>query len=156
MAKAARSRRQTFISQLYEAAGDIKPKNITIDTLSRAFAGNEIDRRRSMPSPCTCRLGNGGRRFGHSAKPSKPAGIASVQDFRSTAWHGAFRFRQYLKGIKPEDAANSLTTDVRELAFKKNQYGPTANTVVLRYQRGLFLPEQGGSLKKLARQARVR
>ena len=29
---------------LYEAAGDIKPKNISIDTLSRAFAGNEIDR----------------------------------------------------------------------------------------------------------------
>jgi hypothetical protein len=30
--------------QLYEAAGDIKPKNISIDTLSRAFSGNEIDR----------------------------------------------------------------------------------------------------------------
>jgi RecA-family ATPase len=30
--------------QLYEAAGDIKPKNISIDTLSRAFAGSEIDR----------------------------------------------------------------------------------------------------------------
>jgi hypothetical protein len=30
--------------QLYEMAGDIKPKNISIDTLSRAFAGNEIDR----------------------------------------------------------------------------------------------------------------
>ena len=30
--------------QIYEAAGDIKPKNISIDTLSRAFAGNEIDR----------------------------------------------------------------------------------------------------------------
>jgi hypothetical protein len=30
--------------QLYEAAADIKPKNISIDTLSRAFAGSEIDR----------------------------------------------------------------------------------------------------------------
>ena len=30
--------------QLYEAAGDIKPKNISLDTLSRAFSGNEIDR----------------------------------------------------------------------------------------------------------------
>src|SRR5262249_14281383 len=30
--------------QLYQAAGDIRPKNISIDTLSRAFAGNEIDR----------------------------------------------------------------------------------------------------------------
>jgi hypothetical protein len=30
--------------QLYEAAGDIKPKNISVDTLSRGFAGSEIDR----------------------------------------------------------------------------------------------------------------
>jgi RecA-family ATPase len=30
--------------RLFEAAGDIKPKNISIDTLSRAFAGSEIDR----------------------------------------------------------------------------------------------------------------
>lgn len=30
--------------QIYESAGDIKPKNISIDTLSRAFSGNEIDR----------------------------------------------------------------------------------------------------------------
>jgi RecA-family ATPase len=31
-------------SRLKEAAIDIKPRNISIDTLSRAFAGNEIDR----------------------------------------------------------------------------------------------------------------
>ena len=43
-ARAARSRRPRLYRQLYEAAGDIKPKNISIDTLSRAFAGNEIDR----------------------------------------------------------------------------------------------------------------
>lgn len=30
--------------QIYEMAGDIKPKNISVDTLSRAFSGNEIDR----------------------------------------------------------------------------------------------------------------
>jgi RecA-family ATPase len=30
--------------QLYQMAGDLKPKNISVDTLSRAFAGNEIDR----------------------------------------------------------------------------------------------------------------
>jgi RecA-family ATPase len=30
---------------------------------------------------------------------------------------------------------------VRELAFMKNQYGPPARSLILRYQRGLFLPE---------------
>jgi RecA-family ATPase len=33
--------------QVYEAAGDIKPKNISVDPLTRAFAGNEIDARAS-------------------------------------------------------------------------------------------------------------
>ena len=31
--------------------------------------------------------------------------------------------------------------DLRQLEFKKNQYGPIGETIVLRYQRGLFLPE---------------
>ena len=40
--------------------------------------------------------------------------------------------------------------------FKKNQYGPLGESITLRYQRGLFLPEAGVSdLDKLAREARV-
>ena len=81
------------------------------------------------------------------------AGIASGSGISgSTAWHGAFRFRQYLKGIKPSDGEQP-GSDLRELEFKKNQYGPTGETVVLRYQRGLFLPEGGlSSLDNLARE----
>ena len=33
--------------------------------------------------------------------------------------------------------------DLRELQFLKNQYGPRGETIVLRYQRGLFLPDGG-------------
>jgi RecA-family ATPase len=45
---------------------------------------------------------------------------------------------------------------MRELQFKKNQYGPTGETIVLRYQRGLFLPEGGiSSLDKLAREQKA-
>jgi RecA-family ATPase len=44
-------------------------------------------------------------------------------------------------------------TDLRELQFKKSNYGPTSNNIVLRYQNGLFLPEAGTSnLDKLARE----
>jgi RecA-family ATPase len=68
----------------------------------------------------------------------------------STAWHGAFRFRQYLKGVTTE-AGEPPDGDLRELEFKKNQYGPTAETIALRYERGLFLPVGGvGTLDKLA------
>jgi RecA-family ATPase len=73
----------------------------------------------------------------------------------STAWHGAFRLRQYLKGSKA-DSGEQPDTDLRELEFKKNQYGPLGETIVLRYQHGLFLPEGGtSSLVKHAREAKA-
>jgi hypothetical protein len=50
----------------------------------------------------------------------------------STAWHGAFRFRQYLKGVKASDGEQP-DNDLRELEFKKNQYGPRGDSIVLRY-----------------------
>jgi RecA-family ATPase len=132
--------------QLYQAAGDIKPMNISIDTLSRAFAGNEIDRVQvyafAMHMQALAMVAGGSVTV--LSHPSL-AGIASGSGISgSTAWHGAFRFRQYLKGTKP-DAGEQPDNDLRELEFKKNQYGPIGETVVLRYQRGLFLPISGSS-----------
>ena len=82
-------------------------------------------------------------------------GIASGTGISgSTAWHGAFRFRQYLKsGPKNGDAEEQQQRDddLRQLEFKKNQYGPIGETIVLHYQRGLFLPVASmGTLDKLA------
>lgn len=146
-----------FYRQLYEAAGDIRPRNISIDTLSRAFAGNEMDRVQvyafAMHMQALAMVAGGSVTV--LSHPSLQ-GISSGSGISgSTAWHGAFRFRQYLKGIKPEDGEQP-DDNIRELAFKKNQYGPTSDPVVLRYQRGLFLPEQGiTSLDKLGREAKV-
>src|SRR5258705_10411763 len=54
-----------------------------------------------------------------------------------------------MKGIKSE-SGEQPSDDLREIVFKKNQYGPKAETIVLRYQRGMFLPIQGvSSLEKL-------
>jgi RecA-family ATPase/5S rRNA maturation endonuclease (ribonuclease M5) len=138
--------------RLYEAAGDIKPKNISIDTLSRAFAGNEIDRVQvyafAMHMQALAMVAGGSVTV--LSHPSLQ-GIASGSGISgSTAWHGAFRFRQYLTSVKPENGEQP-DDDLRELQFKKNQYGPKAETVVARYQRGLFLPVPGvGSLEKMA------
>ena len=138
--------------QIYEAAGDIKPKNISVDTLSRAFAGSEIDRTQvygfAMHMQALAKVA-----AGSVTVLSHPSlrGIDSGSGISgSTAWHGAFRFRQYLSGVKPGDAEQP-DGDLRQLEFKKNQYGPTAGSIVLRYQRGLFLPEKGLSgLEKIA------
>jgi len=155
-AKSGRVEVTDLYRQLYEAAGDIKPINISIDTLSRAFAGNEIDRVQvyafAMHMQALAMVAGGSVTV--LSHPSL-AGIASGSGISgSTAWHGAFRFRSYLKGVKAD--AEQPENDLRELEFKKNQYGPIGETVVLRYQRGLFLPEVGvGSLDKLAHEAKA-
>jgi RecA-family ATPase len=141
--------------QLYEAAGDIKPKNISIDTLSRAFAGNEIDRAQvyafAMHMQALAMVAGGSATI--LSHPSLQ-GIASGTGLSgSTAWHSAFRFRQYLKGFKPADGEQP-DNDLRELEFKKNQYGPTCEAIPLRYQHGLFMPLPGlCSLHQAAREA---
>jgi RecA-family ATPase len=143
--------------QLYEAAGDIKPKNISIDTLSRAFSGSEIDRVQvyafAMHMQALAKVAGGSVTV--LSHPSLQ-GINSGSGISgSTAWHGAFRFRQYLKGVKPENG-EAPDDDMRELEFKKNQYGPKSESIILRYQRGLFLPEGGiSSLDKASRKAKA-
>jgi RecA-family ATPase len=143
--------------QLYEAAGDIKPKNISIDTLSRAFAGNEIDRVQvyGFANHMQALAMVAGGSVTVLSHPSL-SGIASGSGISgSTAWHGAFRFRQYLTGTKA-DSGEQPDNDLRKLEFKKNQYGPTAEAIVLRYQRGLFLPEGSASgLDRLAADQRA-
>jgi RecA-family ATPase len=145
MTKSGKVETTAFYDQLYEAAGDIKPKNISIDTLSRAFAGNEIDRVQvyafAMHMQALAMVAGGSVTI--LSHPSLQ-GIASGSGFSgSTAWHGAFRFRQFLTGLKPEAGGEPPDSDVRELRFLKNQYGPRGETILLRYQNGLFLPEVG-------------
>ena len=144
-------------SRLKEAAIDIKPKNISIDTLSRAFAGNEVDRAQvyqfaSYMQALAMAAGGSVTILSH---PSL-AGMASGSGISgSTAWHSAFRFRQYLKGAKAEPGEQP-DGNLRELQFKKNQYGPMGDPIVLRYQRGLFLPECGlSTIEKAARESEV-
>lgn len=140
--------------QILEAASDIKPKNISVDTLSRAFAGSEIDRSQ-VYGFCNHMQALAKAANGSVTVLSHPslAGMSSGSGISgSTAWHGAFQFRQYLKGAKPADGEQP-DNDIREIEFKKNQYGPRAEAIVLRYRNGLFLPEGGtSSLEKIARE----
>ena len=143
--------------QIYEAAGDLKPRNISVDTLSRAFAGNEIDRVQvygfANHMQALAQVANGSVTV--LSHPSLQGVASGTGISGSTAWHGAFRFRQYLKGAKATDSEQP-DDDLRELEFKKNQYGPRAETVVVRYRNGLFLPEAGMSnLEKAARETRA-
>jgi RecA-family ATPase len=134
--------------QIYQAAGDLKPINIALDPLTRIFSGSEIDRTqvyRVVGYSQALAVASGGS----VTLLSHPSlhGISSGSGLSgSTAWHDAFRFRQYLRKVKDEEDAGEAddeTTDsgLRELMFMKNQYGPPVAKILLRYQNGLFLPE---------------
>ena len=144
-------------NQFLQACGDIKPKMIGIASSANVYAGSEIDRsqvqqfislltRLAMVANGTCIL---------ISHPSLTGINTDTGLSGNTQWHNAVRARCYLKSAKPE-AGEQPDSDLRELVFKKNNYGPVSETIVLRYQGGLFLPLPGiGSLEKVAKDAKA-
>jgi RecA-family ATPase len=139
--------------ELLEAAGDIKPKLIAISSSADVFAGNELDRSQVRQFITLLNriaiLANG--TVALIAHPSL-AGINSGTGLSGTTqWHNSVRARAYMLGVKPEEGEQP-DNDVREIVFKKNQYGRTSARVVVRYQNGMFLPVPGvSSLDQAAR-----
>src|SRR5262249_5209294 len=79
----------------------------------------------------------------------------------STAWHNTVRARAYLTSHKEnsEDDKDRPDTGLRQLDFKKNNYGPISASVTLQWktigQAGVYLPTPSGSggLDKVAADA---
>ena len=147
-----------LFERLLEAAADIRPMHIGIDATADTFAGNEIDRsqvRQFVGLMRKLAIAAGGSVV-LLAHPSL-IGISSGSGLSgSTAWHNSVRARMLLK-VPPRDGNDDQSaSDLRELSFLKNNYGPLAERIVLRYRNGLFLPEAGQStLEKLARDQKV-
>jgi RecA-family ATPase len=142
--------------RLIEAAGDIKPKCIAIDTSADVFGGSEIDRSQVRG------FINLLRKLGIAADGSvvllahpSLAGLNSAWGLSgSTAWHNSVRARMYLK-TQDKDKEGDNDPNVRELQFLKSNYGPLAETLTLKYKDGLFLPEAASTIEKAARDQRV-
>jgi RecA-family ATPase len=140
--------------QLLEAVGDIKPIMIGIAASANVFAGNENDRgqvqqfiamltRVAMVADGSIAL---------ISHPSV-AGINTETGLSgSTQWHNAVRARYFMRGVKPQDG-EPVDHDLREIVFKKNNYGPISESVILRWSNGLFLPVPGITLDQAAREA---
>jgi RecA-family ATPase len=141
--------------QILEAVGDIKPVMIGIASSANVYAGSEIDRPQvtqflSLMTRLAVVADGSVVLISHPSLTgiSSESGISG-----STQWHNAVRARFYMKGVKPENDEQP-DSDLREIVFKKNQYGPLSESIVLRYQNGLFLPEPGiTSLERVARDA---
>jgi RecA-family ATPase len=127
----------TLYKQLLEAAGDIKPIGMIIASSANVFAASEIDRSQvqqfiSLLTRLTI-VANG------SVVPISHPSLTGINNDTglsgNTQWHNAVRARFYMKSIKPEEGEQP-DTDLRELVFKKNNYGPVSESIVLRYQNG--------------------
>jgi RecA-family ATPase len=143
--------------QLLQAAGDIKPKMIGIASSANVFTGSELDRTQTQQFigllNRIAMLANGAVVL--IAHPSLTGINTDTGLSGTTQWHNAVRARFYLKGVKSE-ADEQPNNDLRELVFKKNQFGPMSANIVLRYRNGLFLPEHGISgLDKVAHEAKA-
>jgi RecA-family ATPase len=147
-----------LFERLLEAAAAIKPRHIGIDATADTFAGNEIDRSQVRQFVGLMRrlaiVGNSSVVL--LAHPSL-TGISSGTGLSgSTAWHNSVRARMLLKTMQGRDDGAQSTSDLRELSFLKNNCGPLAESIILRFRNGLFLPEAGlSSLEKLARDRKV-
>jgi RecA-family ATPase len=144
--------------ELLQMAGDIKPVLMGLASSANFFAGNENDRAEvqqfiSMLTRLAIVSGGAVVLVSHPSLTGMTTGSGMSG---STQWHSAVRARFFLHGVKRDDAdADEPANDLREIEFKKNNYGPAAEKMTLRWRNGLFLPEPKASfLAVLAQQQR--
>jgi len=133
--------------QLLQAAGDIKPVIFGLASSANFFAGSEIDRAQvqqfiGMMTKLAI-VANG-----TTVLISHPSltGITSDSGMSgSTQWHNAVRARCFIRGVKQEEDETATDVDLREIFWKKSNYGPVSESIVLRWKDGLFLPVRSAS-----------
>ena len=146
-----------LFKRFLQAAGDLKPKVFGIASSANVYAGSEIDRAQvqqflSLMTKLAITANGAVVLITH---PSLTGINTDTGLSGSTAWHNSVRARCYMKSIAPEEGQQP-DTDLREISFKKNNYGPISANIVLRYQNGLFLPVSGmSSLDQAARDAKA-
>jgi RecA-family ATPase len=128
-----------LFERLLLAATNIKPVLIVLDTAADMFGGNENDRsevrqfvgllrRLAIVSNAAVLL---------ASHPSL-TGIATDSGLSgSTAWNNSVRSRLFFKAADSDDDARS---DQRELIVRKNNYGPTGETIRMVWRNGVFVP----------------
>jgi RecA-family ATPase len=142
--------------RITQAACDIQPQLIVLDNSADVYGGNENDRTqvrqfigilRSLAIRAHCAV----------LLTSHPSltGLNSGSGLSgSTAWHASVRARLYMKRATT-DKDEEPDPDMRVLEVMKNNYGPVGETITLRWNNGLFLPDGRASLDKLVREQKA-
>jgi RecA-family ATPase len=124
----------------------IKPQTIVVASAANMFAGDENDRSQvTQFINLLTRLAiaaNGSVIL--IAHPSVSGMQNDTGISGSTGWHNAVRARMYLHSVRT-DGEEPPDPDVKILEFRKNQYGPPATSIRLKWRNGLFLPDLSGT-----------
>jgi RecA-family ATPase len=146
-----------LLSRLTEAARDIRPKLIGLDTSADVFAGNENDRSQVRQFIGQLRgLAIAADAAVIVATHPSLTGINSGTGLSgNTAWHNSVRARAYMRPLKTDDGSEP-DKNLRVVEFMKSNYGPIAGTVTVRWKAGVFVPEpKAGSFEKIAVDAKA-
>jgi RecA-family ATPase len=151
-----------FYRMILRDAEEIRPKVIAISNLSNVFGGNENDRGQVTQFVGLMQkvaiVANGAMIV--ISHPSLTGESSRSGLSGSTQWHNAARARMWLHSADKDENGETVEepdSDARILEFKKNQYGPIGEKVWLRWNRGLFLPNnvRPSDIDKAARDLRV-
>jgi len=143
--------------RLKEAAFDLRPAAVIIDTVADVYAGSEIDRGQTTQF---VKLMNGIAAAGSCsvgilAHPSVAGMSTGTGLSGSTAWHNKVRARAYMKALETEKG-DEPDPDAKSIQFMKNNYGRQGDTLQVRWQRGVYVLESSpNSLERLAQDRKV-
>jgi RecA-family ATPase len=141
--KSGRVEPTALFHRLYREACEIRPRVLALDTASDIFAGKENDRsevrqfmsllrKLAIDASCAVVL---------ASHPSLTGITSGTGTSGSTQWHNSVRARMYLKAAREgKNGDDGADNGLRELEFKKNQYGRLGHRILLRWEDGLFVP----------------
>ena len=131
----------------------IRPKIFIVDTVADVFGGNENNRSQTRQFITLMRglAIESGAAVILASHPSL-TGISSDTGMSgSTAWHNGPRARGYFK--QAPEASDGI---LRLLEWRKNNYGPISENIVLRWRNGVYVPEpRPGTFEQLAEDAKI-
>jgi RecA-family ATPase len=126
---------ELYYRLLYRAA-EIQPVVIVLDPLNDIFPGDENNRAQVTDFMGLLRqlAVTSGAAVIVNAHPSQAGSNNGSGTSGSTAWHGKVRARLYMRP-DPKDP------DARILEFKKNQYAKRGESIRLRFDNGIYVPD---------------
>jgi RecA-family ATPase len=146
--------------ELLRLAREMRPQLIAIASSANVFAGNELDR--SQVQQFIARLNAIALAAdGTVILVSHPslAGISSGTGLSgSTQWHNAVRSRFYMWGFSNGDKNEENGEpkgSLRKIEFMKNNYGPDSESIVVKYEYGLFVQVVGATVDEVARRLKA-